>query len=72
MGGGAPAAPTVPNPTPPVTPNNQASLAVEQATFRQQLRRKSLQSTNTNAGGAYVPPAGTAPMTPGGNAPLSK
>ena len=55
-GGGSPALPAVPNPTPPPTANNAASLAVEQATYRQQLRRKSIGSTNTAGAGAYVPP----------------
>ena len=64
-GGGTPASPTIPSPTPPPTANNAASLAVEQATFRQQLRRKNIGSTNLAPAGAYQPPAGTAPISPG-------
>ena len=37
---------------------------VPQATYRQQLRRKSIGSTNTGAGGAYVPPAPNAAPGP--------
>ena len=70
-GGGQAQQPTVPTPTAPASPNNAASLAVEQATFRQQLRRKSINSTITGAGGGYVPPAGSGPMSPGGNGPMT-
>jgi hypothetical protein len=70
-GGGQPASPVVPTPTAPASPNNSASLAVEQATFRQQLRRKSINSTITGAGGGYTPPAGVGPSSPGGNGPMS-
>ena len=47
--GGSPSVsqPAVPTPTAPATPNNAASLAVEQATYRQQLRRKSIATTIT-------------------------
>ncbi len=45
MGEKTPASPAVPNATPPPSANNAASLAVEQATYRQQLRRKSISST---------------------------
>ena len=71
FGGGGGTAPTVPNATPPVSPNNSASLAVEQATFRQQLRRKSIQNTMTPQGGAqpYMPGQGMAPLSPGVNLP---
>jgi hypothetical protein len=71
MGGGSPSEPTIPAPTAPPTANNAASLAVEQATFRQQLRRKSILSTNTNAGPGYTPPAGVGPASPGGNGPAA-
>ncbi len=66
MGGSPAATPTPPNATPPPTANNAASLAVEQATFRQQLRRKSIQNTMTPGGGfgGYQPPSGTAPTVP--------
>ena len=57
MGGDAPAQPVVPSATPPPSANNAASLAVEQATYRQQLRRKSISSTIT-AGANPVGPAG--------------
>ena len=52
--GGSPSVsqPAVPTPTAPATPNNAASLAVEQATYRQQLRRKSIANTITPQGGA--------------------
>jgi hypothetical protein len=71
FGGGGGTAPTVPNATPPPTANNSASLAVEQATFRQQLRRKSILNTVTPQGGAapYIPGAGSAPLSPGAGSP---
>ena len=66
MGGGSPASPVVPSATPPPSANNAASLAVEQATYRQQLRRKSISSTifagaNPTAGMTGTP---TPPVTP--------
>jgi len=45
MGGSSPSVPMAPTPTPPVTQNNAASIAVEQATYRQQLRRKGIGQT---------------------------
>ena len=67
MGGdGGAVDPTIPTATPPPTANNAASLAVEQATFRQQLRRKSISSTITPGGGAG---AYTAPNAAPGPAP---
>ena len=45
--------PAAPTPTPPVTPNNAASIAVEQATYRQQLRRKGI--GQTTYAGANMP-----------------
>jgi hypothetical protein len=71
-GGGAPAQPAVPNATPPPTANNAASLAVEQATLRQQLRRKSIADTMKAGAGAYTAPANTAPPSPGGSGPMVK
>ena len=53
MGGSTPQVPTAPTPTPPVTPNNAASVAVEQATYRQQLRRKGI--GQTTFAGANMP-----------------
>ena len=53
MGGSSPTVPTAPTPTPPVTPNNAASVAVEQATYRQQLRRKGI--GQTTFAGANMP-----------------
>jgi hypothetical protein len=54
MGGSStPQVPTAPTPTPPVTPNNAASIAVEQATYRQQLRRKGI--GQTTFAGANMP-----------------
>jgi hypothetical protein len=64
-GGGSPAQPVVPSATPPPGTNNAASLAVEQATFRQNLRRKNMSSTIYAGAGGYQPGAGaTTPMTP--------
>ena len=56
--GGGGSAPLVPNPTPPVTPDNQATLAVEQATKRQELSRHTLQSTVHAGFGGWTPPQG--------------
>ena len=53
MGGSTPQVPQAPTPTPPVTPNNAASIAVEQATYRQQLRRKGI--GQTTYAGANMP-----------------
>lgn len=65
-GGGSVATPAVPNPTPPPTANNAASLAVEQAQYRQQLRRKNIASTiYAGATGGYQP-ASTAGQTGAG------
>ena len=60
IGGGAPSqpAPVVPTPTPPVSPDAQASVAAEQNLKRQQLRRKSISSTMYAAGG-FTPNAGS-------------
>jgi hypothetical protein len=56
MGGSStPQVPQAPTPTPPVTPNNAASIAVEQATYRQQLRRKGI--GQTTYAGANMPSA---------------
>jgi hypothetical protein len=65
-GGGSPAQPVVPTATPPPTANNAASLAVEQATYRQNLRRKNLSSTIYAGAGGWTPSGGTgtAPATP--------
>lgn len=71
-GGGQQQSPVIPTPTAPPTANNAASLAVEQATFRQQLRRKSMLSTQTGAGLGYTPPPGSGPSTPGGAGPMAK
>jgi hypothetical protein len=62
-GGGDQTQPAIPTPTPPPSANNAASLAVEQATYRQALRRKTIQSTITpgsggGANGGWTPPAG--------------
>ena len=65
MGGGSPASPVVPSATPPPTANNAASLAVEQATYRQQLRRKNISSTiYAGAGGWSQSPSSPTPPTP--------
>ena len=53
MGGSTPQVPTAPTPTPPVTPNNASSVAVEQAAYRQQLRRKGI--GQTTFAGANMP-----------------
>ena len=53
MGGSTPTVPDAPTPTPPVTQNNAASVAVEQATYRQQLRRKGI--GQTTFAGANMP-----------------
>ena len=53
MGGSTPTVPDAPIPTPPVTQNNAASVAVEQATYRQQLRRKGI--GQTTFAGANMP-----------------
>lgn len=59
LGGGAPSAslPTIPTPTPPVSPNAQAVTDVQQAQARQNLRRRSISSTMMGAGatGGYTP-----------------
>ena len=54
-GSSTPQVPQAPTPTPPVTPNNAASIAVEQATYRQQLRRKGI--GQTTYAGANMPSA---------------
>ena len=67
MGEKTPASPAVPNATPPPSANNAASLAVEQATYRQQLRRKSISGTifaGANALGGSSGMSGTQPPTP--------
>ena len=65
MGGGSPASPVVPSATPPPTANNAASLAVEQATYRQQLRRKNISSTIYAGAGGWSPsPSSPTPPTP--------
>ena len=66
QGGGSPAQPVVPTATPPPSANNAASLAVEQATYRQNLRRKNLSSTIYAGAGGWTPSGGTgtAPATP--------
>jgi hypothetical protein len=53
MGGSTPQVPEAPTPTPPVTANNAASMAVEQSTYRQQLRRKGI--GQTTYAGANMP-----------------
>ena len=72
MGGSTPQVPTAPTPTPPVTPNNAASVAVEQATYRQQLRRKGIgQTVFAGSKGGYGGTGGlqgyAAGMTPPGS-----
>lgn len=57
---GTPSLPAIPAPTPPVTANNSASLEVQQAEYRQQLRRKSL--NQTIYAGANPPAAGANPV----------
>lgn len=52
---------------PPVTANNAAALSVQQAEYRQQLRRKSLNQTiYAGATGGYKPAGGSS--APGANA----
>lgn len=63
-GGGNQSEPVVPSATPPPGTNNAASLAVEQATYRQNLRRKNMSSTIYAGAGAYQPQPGQAPTTP--------
>ena len=75
MGGSStPQVPAAPTPTPPVTPNNAASIAVEQATYRQQLRRKGIgQTVFAGSKGSWSNAAGlqgySAGMVPPGAAP---
>lgn len=58
----APATPPVPLPTPPVEPNNAASLQAEQAMMQQQARRRSISST-IYAGAGEGATASGAPST---------
>ena len=63
-GGDSQTQPVVPTATPPPGTSNSASLAVEQATYRQNLRRKNMASTIYAGAGPYAPAAGTSPATP--------
>jgi hypothetical protein len=60
--GGGGALPAPPEAAPPVQANNSASLSVQQAEYRQQLRRKSLNQTiYAGATGGYGGAGGTSP-----------
>jgi hypothetical protein len=72
MGGKTPTVPEAPIPTPPVTANNAASVAVEQATYRQQLRRKGIgQTVFAGSKGGYGGTGGLQGYAAGMNAPGS-
>ena len=76
MGGSSPTVPAAPTPTPPVAQDNAASIAVEQATYRQQLRRKGIgQTVFAGSKGGYGGTGGlqgyAAGMTPPGGSSSS-
>jgi len=70
FGGGGAAVPPVQPPVPPVTPDNSATLGVQQNLRRQQANRKNLSSTiYAGATGGWTP---TIPAAPSAGAGATK